>query len=434
MRERGFFSYDFFIDGIFGLNIFTFFTALSLLVLSIFFVFSCIFIVKFIAIRKNRLVFKLLSVSFIKKVLMVIYVNKVEFFKLCTIILFNLLMLYLIYETSNNFLKNFLDYFLLIAALVYLHFSIIWYFHPKIGLYSLSVVFPFLVLISFVRGEETALTMQHGLLMFSSGGNVVSVSSISNKNEILTHGKLLLLSPKNIYVQDKNENLRIIERTNDIVIGIENPQTPRVVSINKSLETISEVYQIRKKELRKDFELKTLNKFIDSVEMITQKKFIKFNVGKGKSFLSGNLDLNSIDDSITLVWTIVDDKLKVFSNDKEVLAKILTSGHSKLTQDDLSDTSKVFVIANKPTHVHFKYSDKNLIDKKYYKSGWSLGGTIKKIEAKEIQCIKNYEIGSILKLSKNNYSIYVPDKLIGNMENFDYIYPYEGFMVWCVKD
>lgn len=423
MKKEGFFSYDFFTDGILGLNVFSFFTAFAFLLLSIFFVFSAIFIVRYISIIQKVVVDR--ECSKFKKLLIILWKERKQLFILCVFFVLNCIIVYWFYDSSNNLMKSFFKYFLVMTGLVYTHFSIIKYFNPKIGFYSLLVVFTFLVYISFVQADKTSLIIRYGLSLFSSGDKQVNIKNILD-GTIKAHGRLLLLSPRNIYLQDKKENLIIIERTNDILIEIENSKIDKVLSFKEALNNIN---KHTSNQFLQDSMLFNIEKAFGEVEKITESKYKEIDFPKGVHLVSSNLILNELNEDIDLVWTLIDGEWKYFSNkiDIKKLKYLL------LSQEDIEKVNSFFILTNKETKVRLLINSKYQ-NKAAFSKGWSISGTQEKINARNLQCTDNYKVRAILKLNQDNYSIFIPGKIVSNMQNFDYIYPFEGFMILCTEE
>jgi len=205
MKEKAFFSYDFFIGGLFGLNVFFFFTVLLILTFSLV-VTSSLFFLTGIIIKK------------FKK----IRLEKSDFFLLIFSLLINILIIYIFIELSDkNKTKFQFDYFIFLSVLstiISIHFAIVVHAKAKYSIFSLIFFFVLIVQIFVVESKKTADIVGYGLKLFNSGEKYIEIKNINNN--FITSGEMLLLSPENVFITTKENNqtsIKIMKRDNIII-------------------------------------------------------------------------------------------------------------------------------------------------------------------------------------------------------------------------
>jgi hypothetical protein len=158
---------------------------------------------------------------------------------------------------------------------------------------------------------------------------------------------------------------------------------------------------------------------IDDMEVVT--------IGIGTSLISGEIKKASLNDKIEIAWQIQDGIWRGYAKDEQLQDNILLQGYPKLYS--IYKHKGIFLVANGDTKVSVKKNTEEY--GQFYRKDWSIHGTNKEIDSNTIQCATGSKLGAVLKLKDDKWSIYMPDTIIPNMENFTHIYPNEGYMVWC---
>jgi hypothetical protein len=174
-------------------------------------------------------------------------------------------------------------------------------------------------------------------------------------------------------------------------------------------------------------------------------------ISKGTSLISGNIVMSKhLNKDIGIVWSLAPSYniWMGYSENESLQDKILKYGYPKLNES--YENEGLFIVSSKdstinmldkkpkryfpqiypPTLEESRY--KYYVDK--YPKGYSLHGTNNTIDTNSITCKDNTILGAVLKLKEDSWSIYMPNQTIENMENFNYIYPNEGYMVWCYDE
>lgn len=213
MREEKIFSYDLLTDGLIGINTFYFFIVLFVLFFVFFTASSLYFIIRFIIeLRQNS---KEKYLKIFPKESKGIF----DFFILSFILnIFTLCIYYQIVQ-DNKLYQPYVEYILVISVIFAVHTAIVFHAKAKNGFMSLIISFSIIISYGFINSNVTKDLVVHGLNQFGSNGNSVIVTN--DENITIGKGKLLLLSPENIYftsTDDKNAStLTIINRNNHTI-------------------------------------------------------------------------------------------------------------------------------------------------------------------------------------------------------------------------
>lgn len=155
------------------------------------------------------------------------------------------------------------------------------------------------------------------------------------------------------------------------------------------------------------------------------------NIEKGTSLIAINAKASELPDTVQISWAIKDGVWSGYSKVNSLNNKIKSNGYSILTT--VIDSEGLMVVAKENTTIKSTKND-TLTPTKTYPKGYSIHGTNNTIDTASITCKNNLTLGAALKLKADKWSIYMPDQIVPNMENFSYIYPNEGYMVWCYDE
>lgn len=185
MSNNGFFSYDFFIDGIFGMKLFFLVSIIFLFFYAIFSVGSLIAIIKAKKEKKSlKEVFKAYWVFFI--------------FNFIILLMETLLII-------EGFLEwEWILFLTIISLLICMHIGVLISFDTKIQFRSLLFVVFMIFCISIQFQEMTSKVVALGLKNFSIGGDVKA--KVVSKNLKEEKGFLILMTPKFIFLKPENKN------------------------------------------------------------------------------------------------------------------------------------------------------------------------------------------------------------------------------------
>lgn len=223
MKQKSFFSYDFFMDGLFGLNVFYFFIVLTIILFIIFLTSSLFFITEVVTkISQRKKIIKDKKVFlYFKRYLSLKY--KSNMFSFFLFFSLNIFISYAFVTTYWNeaIMFSYFTYLALICAIITIHFSILIFAKAKIGLFSLLITFTLITIIGIKYQTKTAGLVKHGLTIFGSAGKEVEITLITN-GKLKVKGEILLLSPDNIFISTKenNQSIMTIIKRNDIIIRI----------------------------------------------------------------------------------------------------------------------------------------------------------------------------------------------------------------------
>lgn len=181
MSEHDFFSYDFFVDGIFGMKLF-FITTILLLTITSFGVFG----------------FVLIIFSKLKK-------KPIDKFSATAIVIINLLMDLIIFIGLSNGAEYERMIFVFILSLaIIIHISILLYCSAQAGLISLCTICLIALLICINSPKQASNILGMGLKSFCAGGGI-PIEISHSESHIIKKGKLKLITPRNIYFTPENK-------------------------------------------------------------------------------------------------------------------------------------------------------------------------------------------------------------------------------------
>jgi len=191
MGYHGFFSYDFFSEGVFGLKVFFFLTSIFVLITSLALFWWVVPLVE----KWKKGNFKLLP--------------------FIGIVLFNLSIVAILFVTfpKNGDLFR-VAYVCAIGLFISIHIAFLLHAKPNEQLRSLIAVMFIITFMSLYFREQASSVLANGLKTYGVGGNieVALVPKILADNEL--KGRLILLSPKHIYIKlDDSDNVSTIDRS-----------------------------------------------------------------------------------------------------------------------------------------------------------------------------------------------------------------------------
>lgn len=208
MHEARFFSYDFFVDGVFGLNTFVAASAILLTFISLYFYGFLLFLKLGLKQEKHE--------------------GKNEFrFLAWTAVVVSWVVHYLLLEITLSAGKPQLFFWLIGISLVFCMF-----FYSLVG-HSLkhslqNWISPILfvaatIFLPFLFRDATAEAVAMGLRSFNmGGGQIVQVYDQSKDSESAISGRLILLTPKNIYLTFPGKDIVIIPINNHTHVVVKN--------------------------------------------------------------------------------------------------------------------------------------------------------------------------------------------------------------------
>lgn len=195
MNDHNFFSYDFFIEGVFGMKIFFVTTILLLLVGTI-----SVWVVPFVFLgRKNEIIaskiwrenkYFIVIMLFVSILMWLVIV--LNFYKIFSAEEIDTIKL------ANLFFGLTIMFFLGIHLLTFL-------FSAKHQVLSSVVLLTLTIISVLIIPKQVSLQINSGLKAFGVGGNIPITIKVTNSDKVL-HGKLKLITPKNIYYSPEENN------------------------------------------------------------------------------------------------------------------------------------------------------------------------------------------------------------------------------------
>ncbi len=185
MSYNNFFSYDFFTEGIFGMKLFFLMTIVFVFTFSLFLSSG---IISMICIKEKKCEWKDNTFVFIINVL---------------------LYLIIISGAYENIIPwSSAIYIILISIIINIHLSMLIFYNAEIQLFSFGIFIIFTFFLTTQFSAETSRLVSIGLKTFGSGGEIETI--ITTNNGVSIKGKLLLITPQNIYLKPVDKNGTII--------------------------------------------------------------------------------------------------------------------------------------------------------------------------------------------------------------------------------
>jgi hypothetical protein len=199
MGHYGFFSYDFFSEGVFGLKVFFFLTAIFVLIASLAVFWWVIPLVEWW--KKKR--FKVLP-----------------FIGIAIFNLFFTILVIAVFPKNGDLFK--LAYVFGIGVFISFHVAFLLHAKPNEQFRTLVAVIFITTFMSLHLREQAAANLANGLKAFGVGGGIDVALVPKAIEENTLKGKLILLSPKHIYIKfEGSVGVSIIDRARFDVITIE---------------------------------------------------------------------------------------------------------------------------------------------------------------------------------------------------------------------
>lgn len=216
MNDHNFFSYDFFIDGVFGMKIF-FVSTLLLLLVGALITWGFLFITAGRVIKSETILDKVWTKE--NKPLIVLWgiVCVFVWFMICI----------LIYQIFQNEPVNYQSLYNVIFGLVVMFVLaahlLTFLYSAKCQVFSSLMILVLTIFAVLIIPQYVSVQVNSGLKAFGMGGNLPVKVELNNSGKEPISGKLKLITPKNIYLSiDGNENVTASFPLSDINYQVEN--------------------------------------------------------------------------------------------------------------------------------------------------------------------------------------------------------------------
>lgn len=214
MKENHFFSYDFFVNGLFGLNVFFIVTAFFMIIFAFGFVGALIPLYKVV---ENCIYMRKTSHFLISQLL-----KKGSFINFVILLIMNIVFIYTLIKTENY--QKFPDaynYIFSLGIVICIYLTSLFFWKGIFKFLGLLLLIIFSLVCCLYAPKITSEIIKIGLDKFNVGGDVkVSIRKESD-NTIITDGNLTLLSPNQIYIKT-SEGAKILERSGKIIVFSKN--------------------------------------------------------------------------------------------------------------------------------------------------------------------------------------------------------------------
>ena len=182
--------------------------------------------------------------------------------------------------------------------------------------------------------------------------------------------------------------------------------------------------------------IKSLNGNIDVILSILSREGVDIpkvtiEVSKGRSLISGNIDVTKLPSEIYAVWIVDGGNWYGYSPDTSVREAIKEK--YRLIDKIIPAYKAVIVWANEDTSIELE-DDKSIdnVTQSYGKNFTIHGANNQTFSVDDVSCSDtNNSITGLFKVSGDVPSVFVPNREINSTENFTYIYSDEGYYVLC---
>ena len=162
-----------------------------------------------------------------------------------------------------------------------------------------------------------------------------------------------------------------------------------------------------------------------------KEKQVYIEVPKGRSVISGNIDVTKLPSEIYAVWIVDGGNWYGYSPDTSVRDAIKSK--YRLIDKIIPAYKAVIVWANSDASIEIE-DDKSIdnVTQSYGKNFTIHGANNQTFSVDDVSCSDtNNSITGLFKVSGDVPSVFVPNREINSTENFTYIYSDEGYYVLC---
>ncbi len=160
------------------------------------------------------------------------------------------------------------------------------------------------------------------------------------------------------------------------------------------------------------------------------------DVIKGRSVISGNIDISKLPDSIYAVW-IVDGGNWYGYSPRETVRDAIKKKYRLMRDDKIIPAYKAIIVwADEDSSIKLESDNSIKNVTQHYGKNFTIHGANNIIfGAEDIACSDtNNSITALFKVAGDTPSVYVPNKEINSTENFAYVYSDEGYYVLCEQN
>lgn len=180
-----------------------------------------------------------------------------------------------------------------------------------------------------------------------------------------------------------------------------------------------------------DNSINTNSTVIDLNDNATNSNSTMLDIPKGRSVISGDIDISKLPDEIHSVWIVDGGNWKGYSPHQIVIEEIKES--YILLNENISARKATIVFAMEDTQLEIVIPSEPEDVTRLYGSGLSLhGANAQNFSAYDIVCSREGDaLTASIKVMGDVPTVFAPQREVENYENFINIYENEGYFVLC---
>jgi len=160
-------------------------------------------------------------------------------------------------------------------------------------------------------------------------------------------------------------------------------------------------------------------------------KTTSISIKQGRNTISGNIDITTLPDTIHSIWIVDGGNWYGYSPyegvRQEIEAKYL------LIEDSIVNSKGILVFAREDTQIESSDSSNDI--EHSYGLGYTLHGTNgESMSASDIVCDDSNAVVMVATVRGDEPSVYVPEREIDGIENFEYLDSDDGYYILCDKE
>ena len=155
------------------------------------------------------------------------------------------------------------------------------------------------------------------------------------------------------------------------------------------------------------------------------------SIKQGRNTISGNIDITTLPDTIHSIWIVDGGNWYGYSPDEGVRQEI--EAKYLLIEDSIVNSKGILVFAREDTQIESSDSSNDI--EHSYGLGYTLHGTNgESMSASDIVCDDSNAVVMVATVRGDEPSVYVPEREIDGIENFEYLDSDDGYYILCDKE
>jgi len=171
----------------------------------------------------------------------------------------------------------------------------------------------------------------------------------------------------------------------------------------------------------------------NSTNSTTNDNSTMLDLSKGRSVISGNINISTLPKEIHSVWIVDGGNWQGYSPSQDIRDEI--SAKYTLLNHNIDSYKATLVFALEDTQLGLMENQEPTDVTRIYANNLSLHGTNGVyISTDDIICQESHHLAAAVKLMGDTLSVFAPDREIKNYETFTDIYETDGYFVLCQEN